>query len=138
CEFLIQKRSDAHIFDPLDKKGMERSLLKAEREYIPIGQKLYLHPNKVILGGTSEYIGIPLDLAGRVIARSSYERLGVSVSTLANPGYRGALNLTLVNTGNTPVVLYPGLAIAQLTLHKISSKEREPYSGKYSFEVGPI
>src|SRR5688572_25566174 len=96
-EFIIPKRSDASLFDPLEPERMKSNLLKAEREYVAIGERFFLHPNKVILGGTVEYFSIPPDLAGRVRTRSSYERLGLSISTLANPGYRGALTLTLVN-----------------------------------------
>lgn len=139
-EFIIPKRSDAHIFDPLNFELMKKNLLKTDREYIPIGKQFHLHPNKVVLCGSIEYFSIPTDLLGRVQVRSSYDRLGVNLSTLANPGYKGSLTLSLVNVGNTPVVLYPGIRIAQMTLFSLLGGEeaQEEYRGKYRFEIGPV
>jgi dCTP deaminase len=136
-DFIIPKRSDAHLFDPMEYAKMREISIKADIDYVPIGEAFYLHPNKVMLAGTIEYLSIPNDLAGRVQARSSYERLGLSISTLANPGYRGALTLTLVNTGNTPIVLYPGVRVAQMSLYQLENSP-ESYEGKYLFEVGPV
>lgn len=139
-DFVISKRNDAHIFDPMNRADMEATHLRSDREYVEIGEKFHLHPNKVVLAGTFEYIRLPNDLAGRVMSRSSYERLGLSISTLANPGYRGSLTLALVNTGNTPLVLYPGVRIAQMTIHQIDvqGSPQAAYGGKYNHEVGPI
>lgn len=140
-EFLIPKRNDAHLFDPMDRDKMTAARNNSERVYISPGEKLFLHPGKVILGGTVEYIRLPLDLAGRIRARSSYERIGLSLSTLANPGYRGSLTITLVNLGNTPIVLYPGTRLAQMTIYQIETRKDgsdKAYGGKYFHEIGPV
>lgn len=139
-DFVVPKRNDAHIFDPMNAIDMSAAHLRSDREYVGIGEKFFLHPNKVVLAGTLEFLRIPVDLAGRVMSRSSYERLGLSISTLANPGYKGALTITLVNIGNTPLVLYPGLRIMQMSLFEISSDETAGpgYEGKYNHEVGPL
>lgn len=138
-DFIIPKRNHAHIFDPMDTQAMEEVHLRSDKEHVDIGRPFHLHPNKVVLAGTLEYLRMPTDLTGRVRTRSSYERLGLHISTLTSPGYKGSLTIALVNTGNTPIVLYPGIRIVQMTVYTLSdSAQVDGYSGKYNHEVGPI
>jgi hypothetical protein len=60
-------------------------------------------------------------------------------SLVVQPGYHGALTLELVNDGETPIALYPGLRVAQLSVHRLAVKTDFPYEAhaKYVSPVGP-
>ena len=84
---------------------------------------------------------MPPDLGAYVVGRSSWGRIGLIVATaiMVQPGYAGTLTLELVNEGEAPIRLYPGLRIAQLAVHELST-ETEPYArkgAKYLAPTGP-
>jgi deoxycytidine triphosphate deaminase len=59
---------------------------------------------------------------------------------MVQPGYTGCLTLELVNEGETPIRLYPGLRIAQLAIHALDQVTKHPYEGpgvKYLAPIGP-
>ncbi|MBU0898695.1 MAG: dCTP deaminase [Nanoarchaeota archaeon] len=90
-----------------------------------------IHPGEFVLGSVKEYIKISDDLVGSVDGRSSLGRLGISIHTTSssiNPGWEGTLVLEISNIGKMPVVLYPGMRIAKLALHKLSSPAERPYN----------
>jgi len=109
--------------------------------YVPLGSKFIIHPGQFVLGHTLEFVSLPPDLIGQVLTRSSWGRLGLFVATavIVHPGYRGILTLELVNTGNVPILMRPGLRIAQLQLWQSSQPTTVRYrsSGKYSKDLGP-
>jgi dCTP deaminase len=84
-------------------------------------ERLILHPQQLVLGGTLEYLSFPDCVAGYVLSRSSWGRLGliIATATFVNPGFKGCLTLELLNLGEVPLVLYPGIRVAQLVLHKV-------------------
>jgi dCTP deaminase len=89
-----------------------------------------IHPGEFVLGTVMEYIKLPPDLMGSVDGRSSLGRLGIAIHTTSasiNPGWEGQFVLEISNVGRAPVALYPGMRIAKLTLHKLSSPAEKPY-----------
>jgi dCTP deaminase len=95
-----------------------------DRIAVPLGQGLWLHPQQFVLGATLEFLRIPPTLGAYILGRSSWGRVGLLVATavVVQPGFAGALTLELVNAGDSPIKLYPGLKIAQLTVHSLSDK----------------
>lgn len=92
-----------------------------ERIIVPLGEGLWLHPQQFALGATFEFIRVPPTLGAYVLSRSSWGRLGLLVATavMVQPGFTGSLTLELVNAGDSPIRLYPGLTIAQLAVHSL-------------------
>ncbi|MES1170008.1 MAG: hypothetical protein ABUL47_04900, partial [Leifsonia sp.] len=54
-----------------------------------------------------------------------------------HPGFRGCLTLELVNDGLLPIVLRPGLRVAQLQLWQSAKPTKKVYKGKYDAPLGP-
>lgn len=102
--------------------------LMEEREY----EDFVLHRGEVVNAFTAERIILPNNLIARVTAKSSLARIGLGVGTavLAHAGWRGNLNLELVNLGRNPIVLYRGMAICQLTFETLSSPTHHPYGSR--------
>ena len=42
----------------------------------------------------------------------------IATATAVHPGFTGTITLELVNHGNVPLVLYPGLLVAQMTFYE--------------------
>jgi len=103
-----------------------------------IGETFILHPHQTVLAVSLEYVKIPEDCIFHLFMRSSYSRLGITVSTIAQPGYTGCLSLELTNNNNNPINLAVGARILQGVLQKISSPSNYFHdSRKYVCQVRP-
>jgi dCTP deaminase len=118
--------------------------MAAERITVREGESFTLHPGDFALGSTIETVTIPDDLVGLVDGRSSVGRLAVVVHATAgliDPGFRGQITLEMSNIGRIPVRLYPGMRIAQIVLHQMTSKAERPYGlargSSYQAQTGP-
>jgi len=140
-EFIETSRKNIVVVDPLATDEDSSLRPEPDRTYVPLGGSYVLHPGQFILGSTLEFISLPPDVVGQVLSRSSWGRLGLLVATavVVQPGYRGVLTLELVNTGDVPLRLAPGLRVAQLQLWLADSPTSEPYgaAGKYHAPLGP-
>jgi dCTP deaminase len=114
---------------------------KHERFEAPFGQKFLLHPGMLALVPTLEWIKLPPNLQGIVPARSSWAREGLSIATasIIHPGYKGVITLELANLGQIPLVLYPGLRIAQIAFHTLTEPAEEKDMGsRFSMAFEPV
>ncbi len=139
-QFIVTSRTSFAGINPIQRKDKEiESIINQYQKKIkiPYGEKFVLHPNELVIGSTLEFLSFPDDLMAYVIGRSSWGRLGliIATATTINPCFKGNLTLELVNVGNIPIELYPGVRIAQLVLHEIDGKE--DYGGKYQLQIGP-
>jgi dCTP deaminase len=106
---------------------------------------LILHPGEFVLGSTSELIGIPDDLVGRLEGKSSLGRLGLLIHSTAgfvDPGFSGHVTLELSNVANLPITLYPGMKIGQISFLRMTTPADVPYGAdslgsKYQGQRGP-
>src|SRR5207249_4291784 len=97
-----------------------------------------LHPNQTVLAVTLEYVRLPDDCMLMLFMRSSYARLGLTISTIVQPGYCGCLNLEFTNTNNNPINLAIGARIIQAVVCRVSNTtEYFHTSRKYVCQVRP-
>lgn len=103
-----------------------------------IGETFILHPNQTVLGVTLEYVRLPDDCMLMLFMRSSYARLGLTVSTIVQPGYCGCLNVEFTNSNNNPINLAIGARIIQGVICRISSDTKYFHTArKYICQVRP-
>ena len=140
-EFLVYRASQVAVLDPREPATIA---LAMERVETPDGQAFVLHPGEFALGTTVEQVKLPVDLVGMVDGRSSIGRLAVVVHATAgfiDPGFVGQITLELSNIGSIPVKLYPGMRVAQLVLHTMTSPAERPYGvargSQYNHQTGP-
>jgi len=137
-EFIIMKKQSFPILDIADKEVLPSRIEKyQEKIRINYGERFVLHPNQLIIGSTLEYISLPKKLMCYVIGKSSWGRMGliIATATKVDPGFKGCVTLEIINEGEVPVVLYPGILIAQLVFHEIIGEGE--YDGKYGYATGP-
>jgi dCTP deaminase len=141
-EFTILRRTSQPGIDPASARDLRPGEL-AEGVSTRFGEQFWLHPGQFVLGVTMEYIRLPRTMGAYVLGRSSWGRVGLIVATavMVQPGYRGCLTLELVNEGESPIALYPGVRIAQLAVHSLDDETQHPDAlsgGRYFGATTPI
>jgi dCTP deaminase len=107
--------------------------------------RFILHPGEFVLGSTSERVGLPDDLVGRLEGKSSLGRLGLLIHSTAgfvDAGWDGQLTLELSNVASLPITLYPGMKIGQISFMQMTTAADAPYGSgqlgsKYQGQRGP-
>jgi len=112
---------------------------------VPAGEPFVLHPGEFVLGSTVERIGLPDDLVARIEGKSSLARLGLVIHSTAgfvDAGFDGDVTLELSNVATLPILLYPGMRIAQFAFFQLDRPAEHPYGSnapgsKYQGQRGP-
>lgn len=100
----------------------------SDKRKLQADQPFKLEPNRFVLGITFETIKLPIDptkptcLAARIEGKSSRARCGLLVHFTAptvHPGWDGPLVLEMINLGHAPILLTPGMYIAQLIVEEV-------------------
>jgi len=143
-QFVVFKEHITDTFSPVGTPFVKNNINKYQEEIVvPFKSCITLHPGKLIIGSTFEYVSIPSDLECQVEGRSSWARLGllIATATTVEPFFKGVITLELSNTGTIPIQLFPGIKIAQLIFHKTSEiyapTTEEFQKRKYSCAIGP-
>lgn len=131
--FLVTRRTTFPVIDVTagEAEFRERIEQYQRRIYVPMGKPFYIHPGQFVLASSLEFLSMPRDLAGSLVGRTSWGRLGISVPTISKvaPGFKGCLTIEIKNLGEAPVPLYPGVRIAQLRVQTLSREAA--YRGRY-------
>ena len=123
-KFIVNDESATHLIDPVKK------IYAKTREFsIKDGNEFILHPGISVLGTSKEFFGSDHFLI-QIGGKSSLARIGLMIHNTAgiiNPGHFLNITLELTNQNNVPIVLRPGMDIAQLTFSKLSSPPKQSY-----------
>jgi len=112
----------------IDLRDPPRNL--TEQVKVPPEEPFVIHPGEFALGATLERVELPDHIVARVEGKSSLGRLGLIVHATAgfcDPGWKGTLTLELANLTRVPIMLYSGLAIAQLSFMALDAPALRPY-----------
>jgi dCTP deaminase len=116
-KIVFPRLSEHKSISPKTLSGNE--LLKYQRaRQLSFGDEFVIHPSRLVLASTFEFVALPGDLCAFVLSRSSYGRLGlmVATATFIHPHWKGCLTLELANEGELPISLSSGESVAQLVL----------------------
>lgn len=124
-DFQVFRNSRYPYIDPArEQPGL------TERVTASVEEPFVLHPGEFVLGTTTERIGLPDDLVGRLEGKSSLGRLGLLIHSTAgyvDPGWDGRLTLELSNVANLPILLVPGMKIGQVSFAQMTTGVDRPY-----------
>ncbi|MEK7509702.1 MAG: dCTP deaminase [Patescibacteria group bacterium] len=123
-KFVINEESATHIIDPVNK-----IYAKTREVVIRDGEEFFLHPGISVLGTSKEFFGSDYYLV-QIGGKSSLARIGLMIHNTAgiiNPGHFLHVTLELTNQNNVPIVIRPGMEIAQLTFSKLTSPPEQSY-----------
>jgi dCTP deaminase len=129
--FIINDAHSTKAIDPV--KGI---FPKTQTIEVADGEEFVLHPGVSILGYSKEKFGSDRYLI-EVNGKSSLARIGLIVhnsASIVNPGHILNIALELCNLNNVPIVLRPGMEIAQLSFSTLSSHTKKSYkqTGRYN------
>lgn len=142
CNFLVSVHGrEAFINTSLNsgtsagQSDVRRFFQESRRQ---LGETFILYPNQTVLASSLEYVKMPKDHMLTLYMRSSYSRLGLTVSTIVQPGYCGCLSIELTNNNNNPINLVVGARVFQGVLIP-SDTESDYFSNprKYICSVRP-
>jgi dCTP deaminase len=122
--------------DLIEKRPIKSHFTETRRR---VGEGFLLHPSQPILFSTLEYLKLPNDVYAILSLRSSYSRLGLTISTIIQPGYCGCASIEVVNSGNTPIKILAGARFVQARFVRL--KEPSEYfksHRKYTCQVRPM
>lgn len=137
-EFIVFRRPSIKCLDILDQEKVNQNVHRYQQKLrITKREPFVLHPGQLVLGATREYIVLPSNLSVNITGRSTWGRTGLIIATATkiDPGFKGCVTLELMNGGVVPLVLYPGLRIAQLVFFTTDGECE--YKGTYSMPTGP-
>lgn len=121
--FVTLRQSRASMLAMTHEEELSDRGRLTRTQYVPFGERYFLHPGQFVLGGTMEWIRLPRNLAGYVVGKSSWGRRGLVIATAigVHPGFAACLTLEITNLGQMPFPIEPGMQICQLFLHNIDS-----------------
>lgn len=123
-KFVINDENSTLFIDPAKK-----IYAKTREVTVKDGGEFILHPGVSVLGTSKEFFGSDEFLI-QVGGKSSLARVGLMIHNTAgliNPGHFLHITFELCNLNNVPIILRPGMEIAQLTFSKLTSPIRKNY-----------
>lgn len=133
-EFEVVDRHQIGASDPANRiYPATRKIVIADNE------QFVLHPGENVLGKQREFIGVDNEHLILLSGKSSLARIGLVVHNTAmlfNPGHHFYPTFELVNASNIPIILRPGMLIAQILFARLSSPTSKSYDevGRYDGE----
>lgn len=115
---ILTRRSaiEPYPAENIRKRGIPSYFQETRRR---LGERFILYPHQVVLTTTVEYLSLPKNIYAAISIRSSYGRLGIGVTTIMQPGWRGTIPLELFNHGNTPIEMVVGSCVCQAMFYEI-------------------
>lgn len=119
-----------------DRFPIKNSFQETRRK---LGETFLFHPNQTVLASSLEYVKLPKNVYAELTLRSSYLRLGLSLSAIVQPGYCGCLSIELTNVNKIPLNVTVGAALMQARLFGIKAESNYfSKKRKYMCQVRPI
>lgn len=123
-KFVLNDENSTHYIDPAKKVyAKTREVEKKD------GEEFILHPGISVLGTSKEFFGSDHFLI-QVGGKSSLARVGLMIHNTAgiiNPGHFLHITFEITNQNNVPIIIRPGMEIAQITFSMISSPPTQNY-----------
>jgi dCTP deaminase len=130
-KFSMNDEHSTHYVDPAKK-----IYAKTREVTVKDGAEFILHPGMSVLGASKEFFGSNHFLI-QVGGKSSLARVGLMIHNTAgiiNPGHFLNIVFEITNQSNVPIILRPGMEIAQITFSMLSSAPSNTYqkTGRYA------
>lgn len=123
-DFVITDVYNTLFIDP------EKKIYPKTKEHrVKEGEAFALYPGETVLGRVRDFVGSDQYLI-QISGKSSLARIGLVVHNTAgliNPGHYLNITLELSNINRMPIILRPGMQIAQLVFSQLSNPVERDY-----------
>lgn len=124
-KFIVTDVYNTFVIDP------EKKIFPKTKEHrVKDGEAFCLYPGETVLGRVRDFVGSKNYLI-QISGKSSLARIGLVVHNTAgliNPGHFSNITLELSNINRMPIVLRPGMQIAQLVFSPLTAPSFRDYS----------
>jgi len=130
-KFQVLDSHKTDFIDPSNKRPIKLRNIKLKD-----GEEFILHPGVSVLGISKDYFGSKKFLV-HLNGKSSLARIGLIVHNTAgliNPGHFLRITFELCNLNSVPIILRPGMEIAQLTFSELSSSPMTDFHKKSKYD----
>lgn len=104
---------------------------------VKITDGYHLKPGECILIPLEDEFNMPDNICGSVRGRTSFNRLGIFTTIQhINPGYKGKLNITIINNSPNTYEITPNIQIAQVVFESMEETVKEELL--YNNEPNPV
>ena len=117
-DFIVTDVHRTLVIDPVKKMFPQ-----TKEHHVKDGEPFYLFPGETVLGKVRDFVGSDKYLI-QISGKSSLARIGLVVHNTAgliNPGHYLNLTLELSNINRVPIILRPGMQIAQFVFSMLTS-----------------
>lgn len=124
-EFRVMRNNKATHIDPMAEIADLTEVIE-----VPAGEQFVLHPAEFALGHTVETFTLPDDLVGVVNGKSSLGRHGLLIHATAgyiDSSFTGQVVLELSNVNTLPIILRPGMKVAQIVFERMDRPAERGY-----------
>ncbi len=132
---VLNQRPSISLHPDNDHSGPEVLFQSTRRD---LGDVFLVHPGQTVLATSLEYMGLPLDVYADIISRSSCHRLGISINSMFQPGFRGCVSLELFNHSNVPIELVVGSRVVQARFFRNEKPEAYMNPGQWRKYIGHV
>lgn len=114
-----------------------------DKEYVNTTAPFTLKRRAFVLASTMEEIWLSASVLGMVAGKSSLARVGLITESagFVDPGFQGTITLELANLTDRGILLYPGMAIAQMCVANLETPTTRLYGkangNHYQDQDGP-
>lgn len=141
ASYDVRLGTDIHIPHLRDTRSIDlgdRNTIVDRTDLAVIHDGYALHPGRFILASTEERVNLDNKLVGRIEGKSSLARIGLQIHCAGylDPGFRGNVTMEIYNLFDLPVILRPGVLIAQLSFETLVEPCDRPYQGRYQDAKG--
>ena len=123
-DFIVTDVHRTLVIDPVKKMFPQ-----TKEHHVKEGEAFYLFPGETVLGKVRDFVGSDTYLI-QISGKSSLARIGLVVHNTAgliNPGHYLNLTLELSNINRVPLILRPGMQIAQFVFSTLTSPVMSNY-----------
>lgn len=114
-KYILRFKNENKVIELTNQKKINNMY-----EQVNISDGYHLKPGECILIPLEDYFNMPDDICGSIRGRTTYNRLGIFTTVQhINPGYKGKLNITIINNSPNTYEIHPNIQIAQVVFEKM-------------------
>lgn len=122
-KYILKIKENKKAISLLDVENLENMY-----EQIDISNGYKFRPGDCILVALEEEFNMPDNVCGSIRGRTSFNRLGIFTTIQhINPGFKGKLNITVVNNSPNTFLLMPKTKLVQVVFEKLSESVSDNY-----------
>lgn len=120
-KYILRFKNENKVIELTNQKKINNMY-----EQVKITDGYHLKPGECILMPLEDEFNMPDNICGSVRGRTSFNRLGIFTTIQhINPGYKGKLNITIINNSPNTYEITPNIQIAQVVFESMEETVKE-------------